>query len=318
MSAKLLIFGGTFEGRMLAEGLSRKAIPACVFTATDYGGSLVQSLPHIQVYAQRLNAEEMRRFMEHEGITRVIDATHPYAKEVTKNIIQAAKEAGVEYIRVIREEDPVVIPGRAEQHDELQRGHQNDCQSEPHGAQERGPGGGGRPLSDLETGAAMEVPDEAHGEGVMEKSEPEAPPLVRVADSAEAVAYLAATQGAVLLTTGSKELDVFCSLPDFEKRLFVRVLPMAEVIERCFALGYGGKQIIAMQGPFSYTLNVALLRHYDCRYLVTKNTSQAGGMDEKIAAARDNDVTVVLIERPVQESGLTLAEAFVLLGITKE
>ena len=93
---------------------------------------------------------------------------------------------------------------------------------------------------------------------------------------------------------------------------------MAEVIERCFALGYGGKQIIAMQGPFSYTLNVALLRHYDCRYLVTKNTSQAGGMDEKIAAARDNDVTVVLIERPVQESGLTLAEAFVLLGITKE
>lgn len=265
---------------MVAEGLSRSGISAHVFTATEYGGSLVQKLPHIQVYSERLNAEEMRRFMTEEGITRVVDATHPYARLVTENIIQAAREAGVEYIRLVREEEPSISPDK-------------NPSKKP----------------DKQTGDEPEsVCDAMAGKNA----------ILRVADTAEAVAYLATTQGPVLLTTGSKDLDAFCSLPDFQSRLFVRVLPMPEVIERCFSLGFSGRQIIAMQGPFSHALNVALLEHYGCRYLVTKNTSQAGGMDEKITAALEAKVQVVLIERPVQEKGFTLEEVFDLLGITKE
>ena len=260
---------------MVAEGLSRSGISAHVFTATEYGGALVQQLPHIQVYSERLNAEEMRRFMADEGITRVVDATHPYARVVTENIIQAAREAGVEYIRLVREEESF-------------GNHKNKEQK---------------------TG---DEPEFTYGSTAEKDS------IIRVANSAEAVAYLATTQGPVLLTTGSKDLDAFCSLPDFQSRLFVRVLPMPEVIERCFSLGFSGRQIIAMQGPFSHALNVALLEHYGCRYLVTKNTSQVGGMDEKISAALATKVQVVLIERPVQEKGFTLDEVFDLLGITKE
>ena len=284
MSANLLIFGGTFEGRMVAEGLSRSGISAHVFTATEYGGSLVQKLPHIQVYSERLNAEEMRRFMAEEGITRVVDATHPYARVVTENIIQAAREAEVEYIRLVREEETKISPDK-----------------NPSKKPEKNP--------DKQTGDELESACGA----MAGKSA-----ILRVADTAEAVAYLASTQGPVLLTTGSKDLDVFCSLPDFQNRLFVRVLPMPEVIERCFSLGLSGRQIIAMQGPFSHALNVALLEHFGCRYLVTKNTSQAGGMDEKITAALEAKVQVVLLERPVQEKGFTLEEVFDLLGITKE
>ncbi|MFR5071008.1 MAG: precorrin-6A/cobalt-precorrin-6A reductase [Bianqueaceae bacterium] len=32
-----------------------------------------------------------------------------------------------------------------------------------------------------------------------------------------------------------------------------------------------------MQGPFSQELNTAMLRQYDCRYLLTKNSGDAGG-----------------------------------------
>ena len=41
-------------------------------------------------------------------------------------------------------------------------------------------------------------------------------------------------------------------------------------------------------------------------------------MDEKITAALEAKVQVVLLERPVQEKGFTLEEVFDLLGITKE
>lgn len=306
---------------MIAEGLSRSGISAHVFTATEYGGALVQKLPHIQVYSERLNAEEMRRFMTDQGITRVVDATHPYARVVTENIIQAVREAGVEYIRLVREEESFAnhknIEQKVEPETSQEREQKNGQQSEQ--------------LSDSSYLSEEKIrenteekPDKKPNKKTGDEPEftygttAEKKVIIRVANSAEAVAYLATTQGPVLLTTGSKELDIFCSLPDFQNRLFVRVLPMPQVIERCFSLGFGGRQIIAMQGPFSHALNVALLEHYGCRYLVTKNTSQVGGMDEKISAALATKVQVVLIERPVQEKGLTLDEVFSLLGITKE
>ncbi len=71
---------------------------------------------------------------------------------------------------------------------------------------------------------------------------------------------LSATTGNVLLTTGSKDLDIFARLPDFQKRLYPRVLPALESLERCLTLGYPQKHIIAMQGPFSREMNLATLR----------------------------------------------------------
>ena len=40
-----------------------------------------------------------------EGYTLVIDATHPYAVEVTKNIRSAAEAAGLPYLRLLRQSD---------------------------------------------------------------------------------------------------------------------------------------------------------------------------------------------------------------------
>ena len=69
--------------------------------------------------------------------------------------------------------------------------------------------------------------------------------------------------------------------------MFARVLSIQNVIETCRMLGFEGKNLIAMQGPFSKELNAAMLRQYDCRYLVTKDSGKAGGFEEKIQAARE-------------------------------
>lgn len=66
----------------------------------------------------------------------------------------------------------------------------------------------------------------------------------------EAAEFLKETDGVVLLTTGSKELEKYTVLPDYQSRCYARVLPTPEVLEKCRELGFEGSHIIAMQGPF--------------------------------------------------------------------
>jgi precorrin-6A/cobalt-precorrin-6A reductase len=139
-----------------------------------------------------------------------------------------------------------------------------------------------------------------------------------VDDADEATALLADTEGNVLLTTGVKDLDRYTGLRDFDERLYPRVLPSVESVGRCIELGYQRSRIIAMQGPFSRELNEAIIRQFHIEHLVTKDGGAAGGFPEKVAAARACGVDVIVIRRPVSETGLSMDELIervrVLLG----
>lgn len=119
----------------------------------------------------------------------------------------------------------------------------------------------------------------------------------------EAAQYLSGTSGNILTTTGSKELAKYTAIPNYEERVFARVLSTAEVALACEKLGFRGKHLICMQGPFSEELNTALLRQFDCRYLVTKETGKAGGFEEKLRAAAKAGAQVVLVGRPPEQEG---------------
>lgn len=131
---------------------------------------------------------------------------------------------------------------------------------------------------------------------------------VYVENTEAAVDYLKHVSGNVLLTTGSKELSAYTEIPGYQERMFARVLSIQNVIETCRMLGFEGKNLIAMQGPFSKELNAAMLRQYDCRYLVTKDSGKAGGFEEKIQAATECGAIPVIIGRPVQEKGISVKE----------
>lgn len=134
-----------------------------------------------------------------------------------------------------------------------------------------------------------------------------------VEDAAHAVAYLEQTQGNILLTTGSKQLGQFAALSGFAQRVYARVLPMQASLEACAAVGLSGGHIIAMQGPFSEEMNTAMLRAVQGAYLVTKDSGDAGGFAEKVAAAKAAGAVLVVIGRPPQKAGLDHAEVVALL-----
>lgn len=114
-------------------------------------------------------------------------------------------------------------------------------------------------------------------------------------------------KGNILLTTGSKELHTFSSKEEIRNRLYVRVLPGTESIALCQKEQIVGKQILALQGPFSVELNLALIRQYDIRCLVTKKSGSSGGYQEKIQAARQAGIPVYVITKE-EESGDSYAE----------
>lgn len=136
---------------------------------------------------------------------------------------------------------------------------------------------------------------------------------VFVPDIAEAVEYLNTVDGNILLTTGSKELSKFLSIRDFENRIFARVLPMEESLRLCQEAGMKSAHILAMQGPFSKEMNVAMLKSVDAKYMVTKDSGSKGGFDEKIAAALEAGAKLVVIGRPPQKDGLPFDETLSLL-----
>ena len=74
-----------------------------------------------------------------------------------------------------------------------------------------------------------------------------------------------------------------------------------------------GKQICAMQGPFSTEMNIAMLKQTDAAFLVTKDTGTTGGYPEKEQAAQQLGVRMVVIRRP-EESGLDFAALLKKLG----
>ncbi len=242
---KYLLFAGTTEGRQIAEYLKTQSIPACVFTATEYGGTLIESGDTLDVVAGRLDRDQMQScFMKYpESI--VLDATHPYATAVSENLRIAAAAAGIVYRRVLREQEM---------------------------------------------------------ESWMDHKDVHIVPTV-----ADAVAFLEETTGPVFLTTGSKNLKDFAALPGFSERVYARILSIPASMQLAAEAGLEGEHLLCMQGPFSREMNEACLRHVSAAWMVTKETGAAGGFMEKLEAAFACNCKVLVIGRPKEEEGITVA-----------
>lgn len=119
---------------------------------------------------------------------------------------------------------------------------------------------------------------------------------------------LAEIQGNILLTTGSKELSKYCVSEDVKRRLFVRILPGLESLSLCIGQGMKGRQIIAMQGPFTTEMNEAMIRQYGISCLITKQSGVSGGYFEKLEAARKTGISVFAIGHPREEDGYSFHE----------
>ena len=229
----ILVLAGTSEGRQAALALENEGHKVMAATATAYGGELLEKDFQGKISTKPLDLDAMTELIEQQGITKIVDATHPFAEEVSNNAREACRLASIEYERLEREG------------------------------------------SDIKP-----------GEG-----------LIAARDTEEAVQIASDHTGNIFLTVGSSKLGYYTRALDPEK-MIVRILPVRSSLEKCLELGIPPKNIIAMQGPFDKDINKLLFRRYQAGLVITKDSGPAGGVAEKIGAARALDIPVILISRP--------------------
>ena len=99
---QILLFAGTVEGRHLVEHFQDAPFSFTVCVATEYGKEILPQGKRVEVLAQRLSMEEMKELMQRKDFLCVIDATHPYAVEVSQNIQAACEQTKLRYFRLQR------------------------------------------------------------------------------------------------------------------------------------------------------------------------------------------------------------------------
>ena len=134
-------------------------------------------------------------------------------------------------------------------------------------------------------------------------------PGVHYFDDNESCAIaLEGTRGSVLLTIGSKELPIYTRRGSLKGRLVARILPGSESLRSCESQGLGGRDIIAMQGPFSKEMNLAQIHDYNITVLVTKSSGQTGGFFEKALAADEAGISLFVVGNPDTTEGMSYDE----------
>jgi precorrin-3B C17-methyltransferase len=98
----------------LAAELSRLGYRLIVSTASDYGAELASvALPGVEVRSGRPGVAARRSQLQQSGAVAIIDATHPFATEISSQLTQLSAELNVPYVRYER---PVaVLPSFAQQ-----------------------------------------------------------------------------------------------------------------------------------------------------------------------------------------------------------
>lgn len=231
----ILFLAGTSDARELAVLLKEKGYDLLGTVVTESGANSLREAG-IAVHQGRLNREQLAILAKKYQARVIVDASHPFAEEASRNAMAAARLLNIPYLRYERPE-------------EREYSH---------------------------------------------------PLLRKVKDYEEAAEMASHHQGVVMLTTGSKTLEIFTKklLGKPGLTLIARMLPRVDNMEKCEKLGIEQKHIIAMQGPFSKELNAAMYRQYGVTLVISKESGKQGSVDEKVQAAIDLGIPVLLIQRP--------------------
>jgi precorrin-6A/cobalt-precorrin-6A reductase len=250
----ILVLAGTQDGRELVTALSESGYAVMVSVVSNYGRELVQNI-NVMVNACPLDSEGMMAIIDNHGIQLIIDASHPYAANVSRNAMLACQAKGIFYLRY--ERPATMLP--AYQH------------------------------------------------------------LYLVSDYTQAAQTAAKLGNIIFLTTGSRMLKAFKAEPLLAShRLIARVLPDPAVLVECLAMGFKPRDIVALQGPFSHELNVALFKAYAADVIVTKNSGEIGGSDTKFTAAVALTLPLVVIDRPAVQYSAVVASIPEVINFVKE
>lgn len=231
----IFVASGTQDGRGLVKCLLDENYKIMASVVTDYGKNLLPQHENLIINDHKLDEKAMQKCLEENNIKVFVDATHPYAVNVSQTAMQVCQKLAVPYIRYEREVTP---------------------------------------LPEYEKLHLVKTYEEAAGLSVQLGKN-------------------------IFLTTGSNRLELFAQTAEEAGcHVTARVLPAVASLEICTKAGILPRDIVALQGPFSEELNMALYEKYKADVVVMKNSGTLGGTETKLTAAIKMNLPIVLIDRP--------------------
>lgn len=230
---RLLVVAGTADA---AEFIAAQPpeVEILATTFSQLGAECIAPRPGLRLQSGALDAAAFQQLLAEVKPDWLVDLSHPFAVEVSRNAKAAAARQGVEYLR-------------------------------------------------------------------FERQASEAEGCLHFADFAAAAAACQQIEGNILLTIGSKNLAPFSCLPDFQQRFYLRVLAESRILQELEAMHIDPGHIFAMKGVASVELNVALARQCQAAAIVSKDSGRTGGVPQKLAAAQQLGIPLLLIDRPPAE-----------------
>lgn len=226
------IVGGTSDTKVLLEKLSKKINfqNIIVSVTTEYGKKLLENF-NVEIIQKILDKNEILDFLKFNNINTIIDTSHPYAENVSKNILEVIESYEIKYFRYEREI--------------------------------------------TENSFDKEFENLNH-----------------------MISYINSNlkNKNILSTLGSKALEELINIQN--NNVYVRILPTTKSIENAEKRGFLPNQIIAIQGPFSESLEKEFLNFYKIDYILTKDSGDVGGTDKKISACQKLGVKILALSRP--------------------
>lgn len=101
--ADVVVIAGTADARQVIERLLNKNISVAATVVTSFGSELLSERHGLSVHEGRLACEGITGLIFREKAKCLVDASHPFAKDVTLNALQACAAAQVPYLRFERE-----------------------------------------------------------------------------------------------------------------------------------------------------------------------------------------------------------------------
>ncbi|WP_275890835.1 precorrin-6A/cobalt-precorrin-6A reductase [Paraclostridium sordellii] len=92
----ILVLGGTSDSTKICTLLNELNRDYIVSVTTDYGANLASKVAK-NIIVKRMDKDYMIKFIKDNNINLVIDSTHPYAVEVSKNVIEVIENLSIKY-----------------------------------------------------------------------------------------------------------------------------------------------------------------------------------------------------------------------------
>lgn len=256
----------------MAQALIQRGIPCLVTVTTAAAKRAYPNAPGLTVRVGTLATDALADFLQTHAIGAILDASHPFAVEISQGAMAQAAALHLPYWRYER-------PPSAE-------GKSMEAESWASGCPES-------PVFECPTPESPASASPTPGSPAPKR--PWQPLRVPDLEATLTPAILAGQR--VLLTLGYRWLAAFRPWQE-RATLFARILPSPVALDAALEAGFAPERLIALRPPIGEALEQALWQQWSITTVITKASGAPGGEDTKGRVAARLGVSLVIIERP--------------------